>query len=168
MRKCQVGRILLGKKRPSYCVSNIRNPRCVLCPRDSSAVTTKKRKAADFDILAALKPTEGRRWAHVLCSAWIPEIQYTDTATFKTAEGITTIPRDRWEGVRQASPRSTQLIRAQVCTLCDQRDGAIINCAECAVPFHPSCAWTSGFRFGFEFSLVRGSSSGALLWTRTR
>ncbi len=112
----------------------------MLCPRDASAVTSKRKKApGDFDILAALKPTEGRRWAHALCSGWIPEIHYTNPATFKTVEGITTILHDRWEAV---------------CTLCNQQDGAVIGCTECAVLFHASCAWTSGYRFGFQFSLV--------------
>lgn len=112
----------------------------MLCPRDASAVTVKRKKPlGEFDILAALKPTEGRRWAHVLCSAWIPEIQYTNPATFKMVEGITTIARDRWEGL---------------CALCNQQDGAVIGCAECGERFHASCAWTSGYRFGFDFSLV--------------
>lgn len=112
----------------------------MLCPRDNSAVTAKrKRPPGEFDILAALKPTEGRRWAHVLCSAWIPEVQYSNPATFKVVEGITTVPRDKWE---------------QVCSLCNQQDGAVIGCAECEAPFHASCAWISGYKFGFEFSLV--------------
>ncbi|RSH90248.1 putative PHD type zinc finger protein with BAH domain-containing protein [Saitozyma podzolica] len=118
-------------------------PRCLLCPIDTSALNPKsrvKRPPADFDILSALKPTEGRRWAHVLCSAWIPEVIYTNPATFKMVEGVTTILRERWESV---------------CSLCNQNDGATISCAECAASFHASCAWQSGYRFGFEFSLAK-------------
>ena len=111
-----------------------------MCPRDASALTAKRKKSPmEFDILAALKPTEGRRWAHVLCSALIPEVQYTNPATFKIVEGITTILQERWEGA---------------CTLCNQQDGTVIGCAECGTLFHASCAWISGYRFGFEFSLV--------------
>ena len=123
------------------CAANVeQDPRCVLC---KGAATLKRKRALTlndpFDMLAALKPTEGRRWAHILCSAWIPEILYTNPATFMAVEGITSVPRYRWEGL---------------CTLCNQPGGAVIGCADCAAMFHPSCAWTSGYRFGFEFSLV--------------
>jgi hypothetical protein len=75
----------------------------MLCPRDTSALSTKprtKKPPADFDMLSALKPTEGRRWAHVLCSAWIPEVVYTNPGTFKVVEGITTVRKERWSNVR--------------------------------------------------------------------
>lgn len=77
-------------------------PRCVLCPRDNSATLTKTRlkRTTDFDALSCYKPTEGSQWAHVLCSAWIPEIIYTDRAAFKWVEGISTLPLVRWTGVR--------------------------------------------------------------------
>lgn len=77
------------------------NPHCVLCPKDINSIIakTRKRPAADFDLLSCLKPTEGRQWAHLLCSAWSPEIRYTDTSTFRTIEGVATVARDRWEQV---------------------------------------------------------------------
>jgi hypothetical protein len=43
----------------------------------------------------------------------------------------------------------------QPCTLCDQLDGAVIQCTDCDVYFHASCAWLLGYKFGFEFTLVR-------------
>ena len=42
----------------------------------------------------------------------------------------------------------------QACTLCDQLDGAVIQCTDCVVSFHASCAWLLGYKFGFEFTLV--------------
>jgi hypothetical protein len=78
------------------------NPRCLLCPRDNSLAIAKiksKRVPSDFDMLSALKPTEGRQWAHVLCSSWIPEIIYTQPGKMKAIEGITNLPVDRWSNV---------------------------------------------------------------------
>lgn len=77
-------------------------PRCVLCPRDNSALVARiksKKLPADFDMLSALKPTEGCRWAHILCSAWMPEVQYANGGTFRPVEGISTIASSRWEAV---------------------------------------------------------------------
>nr|XP_031861887.1 uncharacterized protein CI109_002716 [Kwoniella shandongensis]KAA5528959.1 hypothetical protein CI109_002716 [Kwoniella shandongensis] len=117
-------------------------PRCVLCPRDFTAVLTKhKRKPnVDFDLLSALKPTEGRRWAHILCSAWQGEVKYDDPARLKTVEGVMEVAREKWEAT---------------CTLCNQIDGAVIRCTDCEAVFHPSCAWLSGYKIGFEFSLAK-------------
>lgn len=120
-------------------------PRCVLCPRDNSALVSRtntkgKKVPADFDFLAALKPTEGCRWAHILCSAWTPEVQYAHGATFRPVEGISTIPAARWEAS---------------CTLCGQADGSKIQCNDCSTWVHPSCAYIAGYRFGFEFQLVK-------------
>lgn len=114
------------------------DPRCVLCPRDAN-LPKRKKATGDFDLLSALKPTEGCRWAHILCSAWLPEVQYA-TSTFKTVEGISSIPDEKW---------TTE------CSLCLSTDGATITCSDCDVPFHPSCAWLSGYRFGFEFALAK-------------
>lgn len=77
-------------------------PRCMLCPADMTAVLAlarKKKVVYDFDVLSAMKPTEGCRWAHILCAAWHPEVQYADPATYKAVEGISTIAREKWEGV---------------------------------------------------------------------
>ncbi|OCF37587.1 hypothetical protein I316_00713 [Kwoniella heveanensis BCC8398] len=119
-------------------------PRCTLCPRDLTPVTAKiKRKPAansEFDLLSVLKPTEGRRWAHILCSTWIPEVVYAEPSRLKTVEGVMTVSRDKWE---------------DTCSLCNQRDGAVIGCTDCEALFHPACAWLSGYRMGFEFSLAK-------------
>lgn len=100
-----------GSKKIVSCVKRLfcfqisliaQEPRCVLCPRDNSALVKAVRKkppVSDFDMLSAMKPTEGCQWAHVLCSAWIPEVVYTKPATLKAAEGISTILHDRWQEV---------------------------------------------------------------------
>lgn len=39
----------------------------------------------------------------------------------------------------------------QTCALCKVKDvGACIKCEDCNKHFHAGCAWTAGFRFGFE------------------
>jgi hypothetical protein len=119
------------------------DPHCVLCPKDINVIIAKIKKkpvsTADFDLLSCLKPTEGRQWAHLLCSAWSPEIRYRDPATYRTIEGIATIAKNRWQ---------------DMCTICGFTGGAVIGCSECGVMFHASCAWGSGYKFGFEFILV--------------
>lgn len=78
------------------------NPRCLLCPRDNTNLTARiknKRAPVDFDLLSVLKPTEGCQWAHVLCSAVIPEVQFTHGSTFKAVEGISTIADAQWDSV---------------------------------------------------------------------
>ena len=80
----------------------MQDPHCVLCPRDISAVIAKnrsKKPPLDFDLLSALKPTEGNQWAHVLCSAWQLDVLYRNAKTLKAIEGITTLTDDRWEEV---------------------------------------------------------------------
>ncbi|ORX34360.1 hypothetical protein BD324DRAFT_635569 [Kockovaella imperatae] len=117
-------------------------PHCVLCPREQSSVKNIKSKKPlpDFDLLSALKPTEGNLWCHIICSIFWSEILYRDTKTFKEIEGVTLIPEESW------SPS---------CTLCNQVDGAVIACVDCLLPFHPSCAWLSGYKIGFEFTLAK-------------
>ncbi|WVQ84001.1 hypothetical protein IAT38_006146 [Cryptococcus sp. DSM 104549] len=118
-------------------------PHCVLCPPDHTPVTSKLKKtkpSTEFDQLSALKPTEGRRWAHVLCSACVSEVRYADTARLKTVEGIMDVGREKWEAA---------------CGLCGQKEGAVVGCTDCEATFHPSCAWLSGYKVGFEFSLAK-------------
>ena len=49
--------------------------------------------------LRACKPTEGQAWVHVLCSVFIPELTYSDAARLRLVEGISAIPRYRWQNV---------------------------------------------------------------------
>lgn len=98
-----------------------------------------RRRTAEYDLLTALKPSEGRRWAHLLCSVWAIGVEYADIASFKQVEGIMNIKEDIW---------------AATCSLCGQNDGAVIKCSDCNIQFHISCAWLCGLTLGFEFSLV--------------
>ncbi|WWC87223.1 uncharacterized protein L201_002111 [Kwoniella dendrophila CBS 6074] len=130
-------------------------PQCVLCPRDLTPITSKiKRKSnqhTEFDLLSALKPTEGRRWAHILCSAYIPEVGYSEPERMKTVEGVMEVSEDKWENQ---------------CTLCNQNDGAVIGCTDCGDLFHPACAWLSGYKMGFEFSLAKPGRHGQVIVTK--
>jgi hypothetical protein len=76
-------------------------PRCVLCPKDITALAKRqyKRPGVDFDLLNVLKPTEGRRWAHTLCASWVEGVMYTDKLGMKDVEGVVSISRDQWEEV---------------------------------------------------------------------
>lgn len=132
-------------------------PRCMLCPKDNSALVArvKRKQAHDFDLLSALKPTEGCRWAHILCSAWHPEIQYANGTTLKMVEGVSSVADDKWEGVSSLPCQCCPLANTQTCTLCGQNDGAKVGCAECGVLYHISCAHIAGHRIGFEFLLAK-------------
>lgn len=56
----------------------------------------------DFDFLDAIKTTEGYKWAHVLCSIFVPDITYADASRLKVAEGIMSINQQaRFRGVSQ-------------------------------------------------------------------
>jgi len=79
------------------------DPHCVLCPKDLTALINKiksKKAPSDFDILSAMKPTEGLRWAHILCSTWMPDVLFADAAKLKMVEGIMSLPEERWATVR--------------------------------------------------------------------
>ena len=129
----------------------------MLCPKDSTSFIAKiksKKAPTDFDILSAMKPTEGLRWAHILCSTWMPDVLFADAVKLKMVEGIMSLPEERWATVRHSLQVTTSAAYHQTCTLCNQSGGATIACAECAVPFHSACAWLMGYRFGFELDLV--------------
>lgn len=125
-------------------------PRCVLCPRTPHLTLKNKIKnVTEYDLLAALKPSEGRHWAHLLCSTWTNGVEYANATSFKQVEGIMNIGGDRW---------------MIACSLCGQSDGAVINCSDCDTQFHVSCAWLSGLTLGFEFNLAKpGKSHGEIV-----
>lgn len=59
----------------------------------------------DFDFLQALKTTEGYKWAHILCSIFVPDITFADASRLKVAEGIMSIGQQpRFSSVRPALP----------------------------------------------------------------
>jgi hypothetical protein len=78
------------------------NPSCVLCPKKLPNLTRPAKKHGatyDFDFLHAMKPTEGYKWAHILCSLFIPEVMYTDSNRLRVTEGISALPLERWTAV---------------------------------------------------------------------
>ncbi|WVO15843.1 hypothetical protein L204_103505 [Cryptococcus depauperatus] len=110
-------------------------PRCVLCPQRTCLPSHKQKAVLENDLLTALKRTEGRHWAHLLCSTWTENVTIGDSTSLNAMEGIMTIPQERW---------------AKECNLCHQHDGAVLSCTDCDNVFHPSCAWLSGYRFFFN------------------
>ena len=83
------------------------NTDCVLCPppkapkKNGKGKETEKDKDKDVDtFLRACKPTEGQCWAHVLCSVFIPEVEFSDASRLRLVEGVSTVPQERWETVR--------------------------------------------------------------------
>jgi len=79
---------------------------------------------------------------HVLCSVFVPELQFTDSSRLRIVEGISIIPHHRW---------STR------CILCGEDGGAVIRCSDCVREYHASCAWKHGHKFGFEIQPVKSS-----------
>ncbi|KAJ3875005.1 hypothetical protein F5051DRAFT_334667 [Lentinula edodes] len=110
---------------------------CLLCPRPRGPVQSRP-----GSYLQACKVTESQGWAHVLCSVFIPEINFTNTSTMRSVEGITGIPNRRW--IAQ-------------CGICQQRGGAVVKCSDCSKEYHVSCAWNQGHTFGFEIQPVKGT-----------
>ncbi|TFY78651.1 hypothetical protein EWM64_g5362 [Hericium alpestre] len=132
------------------------NTECLLCARPRR---DRKNKDAIYPpadtYLRACKPTEGQGWAHIVCSVFIPEVQFSDATRLRLVEGISTIPGHRW---------------SSKCSLCDKSGGAVIRCTDCPREFHVSCAWSRGYRFGFEvqpIKNVRRDPSTTVNWNGT-
>lgn len=98
-----------------------------------------------------LKRTTGNNWVHVHCAMWAPEIRFSDAKKFEVAEGIQSIPLNKFEAV---------------CKLCKNKDhqnkvrqnaGACTFCFQCGASFHASCAHEAGYLFGFDVQPVKGS-----------
>ncbi|KAJ6107701.1 hypothetical protein N7523_009024 [Penicillium sp. IBT 18751x] len=96
-RKCQ----LLGRGTTN----------CIFCPNTEGA----------------FKQTTSSKWAHLLCSIWIPEVSIGNPSLMEPITDVEKVPRSRWK---------------LNCYICKQRMGASIQCSNknCFVAFHPSCA----------------------------
>lgn len=96
-RKCQ----LLGRGTTN----------CIFCPNTEGA----------------FKQTTSSKWAHLLCSIWIPEVSIGNPSLMEPVTDVEKVPRSRWK---------------LLCYICKQRMGASIQCSNknCFVAFHPSCA----------------------------
>jgi NuA3 HAT complex component NTO1 len=96
-RKCQ----LLGRGTTN----------CIFCP----------------NIEGAFKQTTSSKWAHLLCSIWIPEVSIGNPSLMEPVTDVEKVPRSRWK---------------LLCYICKQKMGASIQCSNknCFVAFHVSCA----------------------------
>ncbi|KAJ5176509.1 uncharacterized protein N7482_002386 [Penicillium canariense] len=96
-RKCQ----LLGRGTTN----------CIFCPNTEGA----------------FKQTTSSKWAHLLCSIWIPEVSIGNPSLMEPVTDVEKVPRSRWK---------------LLCYICKQRMGASIQCSNknCFVAFHVSCA----------------------------
>ncbi|KAI0058854.1 hypothetical protein BV25DRAFT_1890628 [Artomyces pyxidatus] len=115
------------------------NTDCVLCPRPRRKNKDQAYPAFD-NYLRVCKPTEGQGWAHVACAVFIPEVTFSDAARLRIVEGISTIPSHRW---------------ATKCALCNHTGGAVVQCSDCPLEYHVSCAWGRGYKFGFEVQAIK-------------
>lgn len=109
-------------------------PPCIFCPCRGGALT----------------PTTDGRWAHGLCTLWIPEAGYVDHALLEPVGSVNV------RGVRggiEGVPRRRFELR---CSLCSSRRGAIVQCeaAGCTVAFHPMCAAVCGLHLKVEAAPV--------------
>ncbi|KAJ5100250.1 hypothetical protein N7456_006302 [Penicillium angulare] len=96
-RKCQ----LLGRG----------DTNCIFCPNTEGA----------------FKQTTSSKWAHLLCSIWIPEVSIGNPSLMEPVTDVEKVPRSRWK---------------LLCYICKQKMGASIQCSNknCFVAFHVSCA----------------------------
>ncbi|KAJ5709578.1 hypothetical protein N7493_009869 [Penicillium malachiteum] len=96
-RKCQ----LLGRGTTN----------CIFCPNTEGA----------------FKQTTSSKWAHLLCSIWIPEVSIGNPSLMEPVTDVEKVPRSRWK---------------LLCYICKQKMGSSIQCSNksCFVAFHVSCA----------------------------
>ncbi|XP_076315906.1 uncharacterized protein LOC143228548 [Tachypleus tridentatus] len=86
---------------------------CLLCPNKGGAMKTTK---------------SGRKWAHVSCALWIPEVSIGNVDKMEPIIKISDISPRRW---------------SLVCSLCRERVGACIQCSvkTCKTAYHVTCAF---------------------------
>jgi len=96
-RKCQ----LIGRGTPT----------CIFCP----------------NMDGAFKQTNNSKWAHLLCSIWIPEVSIGNSTFMEPIMEVDKVPKGRWK---------------LVCYICRQKMGACIQCGNknCYQAFHVTCA----------------------------
>lgn len=74
----------------------VQDTKCALCPPHPAE---RKKGARDSAFFRAAKPTEFRGWAHVLCSTFNHELEYTDARHMRLVEGIVSIPQRNYTQV---------------------------------------------------------------------
>ncbi|CAB4062319.1 E3 ubiquitin-protein ligase Jade-2,Protein Jade-3,Bromodomain-containing protein 1,Bromodomain and PHD finger-containing protein 3,Protein AF-10,Protein Jade-1,PHD finger protein rhinoceros,Histone-lysine N-methyltransferase ATX1,Histone-lysine N-methyltransferase ATX2,Protein AF-17,Peregrin [Lepeophtheirus salmonis] len=97
------------------CVLGAR-PKCELCPNKGGAMKCTN---------------SGRKWAHVSCALWIPEVSIGCVEKMEPITKISSIPTSRWN---------------LTCVLCKERVGCCIQCSvkTCKTAYHVTCAFKSG------------------------
>ncbi|CAN4104290.1 unnamed protein product [Withania somnifera] len=96
----------------AYKIADLVTPKsftCCLCPEKGGA----------------MKATINGKWAHVVCSLFVPEVYFVDS---EGREGIdySKVPKRRWE---------------TKCYICKTKNGCVIDCSEpkCRLSFHVTC-----------------------------
>jgi PHD-zinc-finger like domain len=89
-----------------------------------------------------LKRTAGNNWVHVLCAVWTAENRFGNASALEPCEGIGTIPSSKY---------------AQACKICKKTVGAPVNCQQCHIPVHITCAQQAGYVIGFDITPVKSS-----------
>ena len=86
-------------------------PTCIFCP----------------NVEGAFKQTSTRRWSHLLCAIWIPEVTIANMTFMEPIQDVDKVPRGRWK---------------LNCYICNQKMGACIQCGNknCYLAFHVTCA----------------------------
>uniref|UniRef100_A0A0N4ZVF4 PHD-type domain-containing protein n=1 Tax=Parastrongyloides trichosuri TaxID=131310 RepID=A0A0N4ZVF4_PARTI len=79
----------------------------------------------------AMKQTICGRWAHVICTMWLPEVYFQDPDIMKNISGVDKCLRDR---------------RTLLCFICKKKYGACTQCSSpsCALAYHATCAAFAG------------------------
>ena len=89
-----------------------------------------------------LKPTASNHWMHVVCAVWAPWIKFRDASLLDKAEGVLTIPANKFR---------------EVCKLCKTNSGVCVTCHKCPATFHITCAQSHNYPMGFDVTPVKGS-----------
>ncbi|CAD7083396.1 unnamed protein product [Hermetia illucens] len=93
-----------------------KKPDCALCPNKGGAMKSTR---------------SGKKWAHVSCALWIPEVSIGCVDKMEPITKISSIPQTRW---------------SLLCILCRERVGACIQCSvsTCKTAYHVTCAFQHG------------------------
>ncbi|KAF5730777.1 PHD finger family protein [Tripterygium wilfordii] len=104
---------------------------CAQCLASRSSEDQNQEKPAPFSCClcpvkeGAMKPTSDGRWAHILCSLFVPEVFFEDP-TGREGVNCSMVPKRRFE---------------ERCYVCMSSSGCAIDCSEpkCLLAFHVTC-----------------------------
>lgn len=111
------------------CLASKSEVSCCLCPKTGGA----------------LKPTTDGRWAHVVCSLYVPEVYFKDSEGRQGID-VSNVPNRRWK---------------QRCYLCHIKSGCAVDCSEprCPLAFHVTC----GLKEDLCFEYTEGRKKAAIV-----